>query len=299
MLERDFIKTLTDQGYEYLPIHEEHDLVDNLRTQLQKLNSYTFTDAEWERFFRENLANLNDGIETKTAKIQEDHIQVLKCDSGESKNIYLIDKRNIHNNSLQVINQHESLTPSPSPEGEGRLNRYDVTILVNGLPLVHVELKRRGVQLKEAFNQIDRYQRESFWAGCGLYEYVQIFIISNGTNTKYYSNTTRANHLKEQHQAQAKLTNRKKASNSFEFSSFWTDSNNRAILDLTDFTKTFLSKHTLLNVERHETCRFQCHAGGGIHPTGKGLLQRVQTAAGGMAGSPAAEDSNHLFVWSQ
>ncbi|MCQ2374813.1 MAG: type I restriction endonuclease subunit R [Salinivirgaceae bacterium] len=241
MLEKDFIKALTEQGYEYLPIHEEKDLVDNLRVQLQKLNNYTFTDGEWERFFRENLANKNDDIVAKTTKIQEDYIQVLKCDSGESKNIYLIDKKNIHNNYLQVINQYE--------EGGGvHDTRYDVSILVNGLPLVHVELKRRGVQLKEAFNQINRYQRDSFWAGCGLYEYVQIFIISNGTNTKYYSNTTRANHLKEQQQGSAKLTNRKKTSNSFEFSSFWTDSNNKAILDLIDFTKTFLCKHTLLNV---------------------------------------------------
>ena len=239
MLENDFIKTLTEQGYEYLPIHEERDLVDNLRVQLQKLNNYTFTDGEWERFFRENLANKNDDIVAKTTKIQEDYIQVLKCDDGQSKNIYLIDKKNIHNNYLQVINQYEE-------NGGSHDTRYDVTILVNGLPLVHVELKRRGVHLKEAFNQINRYQRDSFWAGCGLYEYVQIFIISNGTNTKYYSNTTRANHLKEQQQGSKSKS--KKASNSFEFSSFWTDSNNKAILDLIDFTKTFLCKHTLLNV---------------------------------------------------
>lgn len=238
-LEKDFIKTLTEQGYEYLPIHEEKDLVDNLRVQLQRLNNYTFTDGEWERFFNENLANKNDDIVAKTTKIQEDHIQVLKCDSGESKNIYLIDKKNIHNNYLQVINQYEET-------GGKHDTRYDVSILVNGLPLVHVELKRRGVQLKEAFNQINRYQRDSFWAGCGLYEYVQIFIISNGTNTKYYSNTTRANHLKEQQQNGKSSS--KKTSNSFEFSSFWTDSNNKAILDLIDFTKTFLCKHTLLNV---------------------------------------------------
>ncbi len=238
-LEKDFIKTLTEQGYEYLPIHEEKDLVENLRVQLQRLNDYTFSDAEWERFFNDNLANKNDDIVAKTSKIQEDHIQVLKTDEGKSKNIYLIDKKNIHNNYLQVINQYE--------ENEGHYDtRYDVSILVNGLPLVHVELKRRGVQLKEAFNQINRYQRDSFWAGCGLYEYVQIFIISNGTNTKYYSNTTRANHLKEQ-QAGGKNKS-KKTSNSFEFSSFWTDSNNNAVTDLMDFTKTFLCKHTLLNI---------------------------------------------------
>lgn len=238
-LEKEFIKTLTEQGYEYLPIHEEKDLVDNLRVQLQKLNNYTFTDGEWERFFRENIANKNDDIVAKTTKIQEDYIQVLKTDSGQNKNIYLLDKKNIHNNTLQVINQYEETSGSHD-------TRYDVSILVNGLPLVHIELKRRGVQLKEAFNQINRYQRDSFWAGCGLYEYVQIFIISNGTNTKYYSNSTRANHIKEQHQGSKSKS--KKTSNSFEFSSFWTDSNNKPILDLIDFTKTFLSKHTLLNI---------------------------------------------------
>ena len=238
-LEKDFIKTLTEQGYEYLPIHEEKDLVNNLRVQLERLNNYTFTDGEWERFFNESIANKNDGIEAKTTKIQEDFIQVLKTDTGESKNIYLIDKKNIHNNYLQVINQYE--------EDKGYHDaRYDVSILVNGLPLVHIELKRRGVQLKEAFNQINRYQRDSFWAGCGLYEYVQIFVISNGTNTKYYSNSTRANHIDELKKGGKGKS--KKTSNSFEFSSFWTDSNNKPILDLIDFTKTFFSKHTLLNV---------------------------------------------------
>ena len=237
-LEKEFIKTLTEQGYDYLPIHKEQDLVDNLRVQLQKLNDYTFTDSEWKRFFNDVIANQNEGIEAKTTKIQEDHIQVLKRDTGETKNIYLIDKKNIHNNYLQVINQYE--------EEQGNHDaRYDVSILVNGLPLVHIELKRRGVQLKEAFNQIDRYQRDSFWAGCGLYEYVQIFVISNGTNTKYYSNSTRFNHIKEQERNRTKS---KKTSNSFEFSSFWTDSNNKAINDLIDFTRTFFAKHTLINV---------------------------------------------------
>ena len=237
-LEKEFIKTLTEQGYDYLPIHKEQDLVDNLRVQLQRLNGYTFTDSEWKRFFNDVIANQNEGIEAKTTKIQEDHIQVLKRDTGETKNIYLIDKKNIHNNYLQVINQYE--------EEQGNHDaRYDVSILVNGLPLVHIELKRRGVQLKEAFNQIDRYQRDSFWAGCGLYEYVQIFVISNGTNTKYYSNSTRFNHIKEQERNRTKS---KKTSNSFEFSSFWTDSNNKAINDLIDFTRTFFAKHTLINV---------------------------------------------------
>lgn len=238
-LEKEFIRLLGEQGYEYLPIHTEADLIKNLRSQLEKLNHYSFTDNEWARFFNECIANKNDDIVAKTAKIQEDYIQVLKRDTGESQNIKLIDKDNIHNNSLQVINQYVE-------EGGNYDTRYDVSILVNGLPLVHIELKRRGVQLKEAFNQINRYQRDSFWAGCGLYEYVQIFVISNGTNTKYYSNTTRANHLKEQEPGGRNKS--KKTSNSFEFSSFWADSNNKTITDLLDFTKTFFSRHTLLNI---------------------------------------------------
>lgn len=238
-LEKEFIRLLQEQGYDYLPIHKEVDLISNLRAQLEKLNHYHFTDSEWERFFNECIANQNDDIVAKTQKIQDDYIQVLKRDSGESQNIKLIDKDNIHNNSLQVINQYVE-------EGGSYDTRYDVSILVNGLPLVHIELKRRGVQLKEAFNQINRYQRDSFWAGCGLYEYVQIFVISNGTNTKYYSNTTRANHLKEQELGGRNKS--KKTSNSFEFSSFWADSNNKTITDLLDFTKTFFSKHTLLNI---------------------------------------------------
>lgn len=238
-LEKEFIRLLGEQGYEYLPIHTEADLVSNLRTRLEKLNDYRFTDNEWEHFFNECIANKNDDIVAKTARIQEDYIQVLKRDNGESRNIYLIDKKNIHNNFVQVINQYVE-------EGGNYDTRYDVTVLVNGLPLVHIELKRRGVQLKEAFNQINRYQRDSFWAGSGLYEYVQIFVISNGTNTKYYSNTTRANHLKEQETGWRNKS--RKTSNSFEFSSFWADSNNKVINDLLDFTKTFFSKHTLLNI---------------------------------------------------
>ena len=238
-LEKEFIRLLGEQGYEYLPIHTEADLVSNLRTSLEKLNGYHFTDNEWEHFFNECIANKNDDIVAKTARIQEDYIQVLKRDNGESRNIYLIDKKNIHNNFVQVINQYVE-------EGGNYDTRYDVTVLVNGLPLVHIELKRRGVQLKEAFNQINRYQRDSFWAGSGLYEYVQIFVISNGTNTKYYSNTTRANHLKEQEVGGRNKS--RKTSNSFEFSSFWADSNNKVINDLLDFTKTFFSKHTLLNI---------------------------------------------------
>ena len=178
-LEKAFIKMLTEQGYEYLCLDCQTALIENLRVQLEKLNNYKFTDKEWKYFFENQVANANEGIVEKTRKIQEDYIQVLKRDDGSSKNIYLIDKKNIHNNYLQVINQYVE-------DGGVHGNRYDVTILVNGLPLIHIELKRRGVALKEAFNQIDRYQRESFWAGCGLYEYVQLFVISNGTNTKYY-----------------------------------------------------------------------------------------------------------------
>ncbi len=238
-LEKEFIRLLGEQGYEYLPIHTEADLISNLRTQLEKLNSYHFTDNEWSRFFNECIANSNDDIAAKTQKIQDDYIQVLKRDTGESRNIKLIDKVNIHNNFVQVINQYVE-------EGGNYDARYDVSILVNGLPLVHVELKRRGVQLKEAFNQISRYRRDSFWAGCGLYEWVQIFVISNGTNTKYYSNTTRAGHIREQETGGRNRS--KKTSNSFEFSSFWADSSNKVITDLLDFTRTFFCKHTLLNI---------------------------------------------------
>ena len=241
-LEKEFISMLTQQGYEYLTIHHENDLIANLRTQLEKLNDYQFSDKEWDRFFKNSIANQNDGIKEKTRKIQEDNVQVLKRDDGSSKNITLIDKKNIHNNFLQVINQYVI----GKDEGAKYDNRYDVTILVNGLPLVHVELKRRGVAIREAFNQINRYQRDSFWAGCGLFEYVQIFVISNGTNTKYYSNTTRENAINDS-RASSK-SKKRKTSNSFEFTSFWADANNRVIPDLIDFTKTFFAKHTILNI---------------------------------------------------
>lgn len=237
-LEREFIRLLGEQSYEYLNIKSEEDLIKNLRKRLEQLNNYEFTDGEWKRFFNECMANPNEGIVEKTRKIQEDNVQNLKTDAGFTKNITLIDKKNIHNNKLQVINQYEATGNYD--------NRYDVTILVNGLPLVHIELKRRGVAIKEAFNQIDRYQRDSFWASCGLYEYVQIFVISNGTNTKYYSNTTRFNHIKDSASGQAKK--KEKTSNSFEFTSFWADGNNRIIPDLVDFTKTFFAKHTLLAI---------------------------------------------------
>lgn len=237
-LENEFIRLLQGQGYEYIQVRSEAELIQNLRRQLEALNRMTFTEEEWKRFFKNHLAGANEGIVEKTRKIQIDHVQPLQRDDGTSKNVYLLDKKNIHNNRLQVLNQYE--------EDQGKRNtRYDVTILVNGLPLVHVELKRRGVPIREAFNQIKRYQRDSFWAGSGLYEYIQIFVISNGTHTKYYSNTTRNSHVKELSQSRGKG---KKTSNSFEFTCFWSDGNNKIISDLVDFTKTFLSKHTLLNV---------------------------------------------------
>ncbi len=240
-LENELIRMLCEQGYTYLQLHTETELVANLRAELERLNAYRFSDEEWGRFFKESVANANEHIVEKTRKIQEDYVQVLKRDDGSSQNIQLIDKKNIHNNSLQVINQYEV----KQEEGAKHDNRYDVTILVNGLPLVHIELKKRGGKIREAFNQIDRYQRDSFWAGSGLYEYVQIFVISNGTDTKYYSNTTRDNVCRE---ANSGNTKQKKTSNSFEFTSFWADANNKVIPDLIDFTRTFFAKHTILNV---------------------------------------------------
>lgn len=237
-LEDEFIALLKRQGYDYLQIHQESDLILNLRRHLEKLNDITFTDNEWDEFFKNILANPNDGIVEKTRMMQQDNVQVLRRDDGTSKNITLIDKKKIHNNYVQVINQYVN--------NDGNYdNRYDVTILVNGFPMVHSELKRRGVAIREAFNQIDRYQRDSFWASSGLYEYVQIFIVSNGTHTKYYSNTTRESRIKE---ANSSRGSSKKTSNSFEFTSYWADANNKPIMDLIDFTHTFLAKRTILNI---------------------------------------------------
>ena len=240
-LEKEFIRILSEQGYEYLLIHTEDDLIKNLRTKLEELNHYAFSDDEWDRFFKNSIANPNDHIVEKTRKIQEDNVQVLIRDDGSSKNITLIDKKQVHNNRLQVINQYEV----KQEDGARHDNRYDVTVLVNGFPLVHIELKRRGVPIREAFNQINRYQRDSFWTGSGLFEYVQIFVISNGTNTKYYSNSTRFNAIKD---ANSRNTRKEKTSNSFEFTSFWADADNHIIPDLIDFTKTFFAKHSLLNI---------------------------------------------------
>ena len=239
-LEASFIQQLTEQGYEYLPkLTGEQDLIVNLRKQLELLNDYRFTDHEWETFFTSEIARENMTIDEKTQIIQRDYVLLLTCDNGENRNIRLLDKRNIHNNRLQVINQYV-------PEGGAAKNRYDVTILVNGLPLVHVELKRRGVELKQAFNQIERYQRETFWAGKALFDYVQIFVISNGTHTKYYSNTTRF--AKEDENLQQKPIRQKTESNSFEFTSWWSDELNNQLPDLRAFTETFFAKHTILNI---------------------------------------------------
>lgn len=237
-LEKQFIKDLQGLGYTYLDIHQEKDLLDNLKLQLEKLNHTTFSQKEWEQLYNTKISNNNMGIKEKTRIIQQDHIFELVRDDGTLMNIYLIDKKNIHNNSMQVINQYEE-------EGGHHDTRYDVTILVNGLPLIHIELKRRGVPIREAFNQIKRYQRDSFWASCGLYEFIQIFVISNGTNTKYFSNTTRESHISEMNKSGG---SKKKTSNSFEFTSYWADAKNRIIPELEDFTKTFFCKHTILNI---------------------------------------------------
>ena len=239
-LEKELIKLLQGQAYEYLQITSEAQLVANLRVQIELLNGITFSDSEWNRFFAEKIAGANEGIVEKTIRIQEDHVQVLKRDDDSTKNITLLDKTNIHNNRMQVINQYEI---GAGGVGAPRANRYDVTVLVNGIPMVHIELKRRGVDIREAFNQIDRYQRDSFWAGSGLFQYVQLFVISNGTLTKYYSNTTRRHHISE---TSGKKT--RKTSNSFEFTSWWADAQNRPIQDLVAFAKTFFAQHTLLNV---------------------------------------------------
>lgn len=237
-LEKSFIKQLTDQGYEYVNITNEADLINNLRSQIDKLNDITLSDKEWKQLFEQHIASPQMSIEDKTERIQKTEIVNITLDNGQTQNIKLIDKKSIYNNHLQVINQYV-------PEGGAKSNRYDVTILVNGLPLVHCELKRRGVPLKEAFNQINRYGRDSFWAGTGLYEYIQIFLISNGTETKYYSNTTRFAHVEEVNKRKHKV---KTQSQSFEFTSYWADAENNLILDLRDFTNTFLTKSSLLNI---------------------------------------------------
>lgn len=237
-LENAFIHQLTEQGYERVNITSEKALIVNLRRQMERLNGLTLSDNEWKQLFEQHIASEQMTIEDKTERIQQKEIVNITLDNGNSQNIKLIDKKDIHNNHLQVLNQYV-------PEGGAHANRYDVTILVNGLPLVHCELKRRGVPLKEAFNQINRYGRDSFWAGNGLYDYIQIFLISNGTETKYYSNTTRFAHVAEVNKQKRRI---KTQSQSFEFTSYWADAENNVILDIRDFTRTFLAKASLLNV---------------------------------------------------
>lgn len=222
-LEREFILDLQAQGYEYLQRLNNHDeLIKNLRVQLQRLNNVVFSDAEWQRFLEEYLDKPSDSLIEKTRKIHDDYIYDFVFDNGRIQNIYLLDKKNLANNTLQVINQFEQ-TGSYD-------NRYDVTILVNGLPLVHIELKKRGVAIREAFNQIHRYSKESFNKENSLFKYIQIFVISNGTDTRYFANTT------------------KRDKNSYDFTMNWATAKNTLIKDLKDFTATFLQKHTLLNV---------------------------------------------------
>lgn len=236
-LERELIKQLKGQGYEFLNIHNNQGLIANLKAKIEELNHYSFSNSEWDNLLTKYIDNPNEGIVEKSKNIQDNYIYALILDDGSTKNIKIIDKSHIHNNRLQVIHQYEV-------EGTYK-NFYDVTILVNGLPLVHIELKRRGVSIREAFNQIRRYDKDSFWADNRLYQYTQIFVISNGTETKYYSNTTRELASKENTNSNS---NKKKTSHSFEFTSFWADSGNKNIKDLYDFTATFLSKHTILNV---------------------------------------------------
>lgn len=237
-LEADFIKQLVSQGYEYAKVKDETGLLKNLRTQLDILNDTKLSDSEWSRLMP-MISNEQMTIQDKTEMLQgKGYILSLTMDNGLTKNIKLIDKANVYNNRLQVINQYEV------PNGSYK-NRYDVTILVNGLPMVHVELKRRGVDIKEAFNQINRYQRDSFWAGRAMFDFVQIFVISNGTETKYYSNTTR--YAKEQESAQGQRKH-KTDGNTFEFTSYWSDQENTLLTDIRDFTNTFFAKHTILNI---------------------------------------------------
>ncbi|MBO4810928.1 MAG: type I restriction endonuclease subunit R [Prevotella sp.] len=238
-LEAAFISQLVAQGYDYArQVVDEAGLLRNLRRQLELLNDVTLSDAEWARLLPK-ISNEQMTIQNKTEMIQgKGWIIDLVMDNGQTKNIRLIDKQNVFNNRLQVINQYEV-------EGGAHKTRYDVTILVNGLPMVHIELKRRGVNIKEAFNQISRYQRDSFWAGRAMFDFVQIFVISNGTETKYYSNTTR--YAKEQENMGGPRRH-KTGGQTFEFTSYWTDQENTLLTDLRDFTTTFFAKHTLLNV---------------------------------------------------
>ena len=234
-LEKEFIKNLESIGYEYLQINKEEDLIINLRTQIEKLNKINFNDDEWKRFYNENINNEKNTVTDRTSIIQENHGFSFLFDDKRESNIWLINKNDIYKNSLQVINQFEA-------KNVNNHSRYDVTILVNGLPLVHIELKKRGINIKNAFNQIERYQNTSF---NNLFNFVQIFVISNGAITKYYSNTTRENLINSR---KPNISVSKKTSNSYEFTSYWTDQKNDRISDLIDFTMTFFVKGTILNI---------------------------------------------------
>ena len=225
-LERELIQDLVNQGYEFASaIKTPADLLDNVRVQLQTLNAVQFTDGEWLRFVESWLDKPSDGIVEKTRKIHDDYIHDFVFDDGRIQNIYLLDKKNIARNKVQVIKQFE--------QTGSHANRYDVTILVNGLPLVQVELKKRGVAIREAFNQVHRYSKESFNSEQSLFKYLQLFVISNGTDSRYFANTTQRN------------------KNSFDFTMNWAKADNTLIKDLKDFTATFFQKHTLLNVLLH------------------------------------------------
>ena len=222
-LERELVQDLRNQGYEYLPDLKSTDaMLANVRVQLQALNKVVFTDKEWARFNETYLDRPSDGITDKTRKIHDDYIFDFVFDDGRIQNIYLVDKRNICRNKVQVIKQFEQTGT--------HANRYDVTILVNGLPLVQIELKKRGVAIREAFNQIHRYSKESFNSENSLYKYLQVFVISNGTDTRYFANTV------------------KRDKNSFDFTMNWAQADNSLIKDLKDFTATFFEKRTLLKV---------------------------------------------------
>lgn len=242
-LEADFLLRLEHLGYTRILNPNEQVLINNLRRRFETLNKTAlgekgFSDNEWDDFFKNVLANKADGVREKTRRLQAENRYTITRDDGSEVNVMLIDKKNIYNNSLEFFNQY-------SEEGTGFKGIYDVTVLVNGLPLVHIELKRRGVSIKEAFNQIARYSRDNFFGSSGLFEWVQVFVISNGTETKYYSNTTREQSVKENSNT---VTKKRKTSHSFEFTSFWADAKNRNILDLVDFTETFFNKGTLLNI---------------------------------------------------
>ncbi|KQZ92793.1 DEAD/DEAH box helicase [Mesorhizobium sp. Root157] len=225
-LEREFIQDQVNQGYEFLPgLNTPEALLANVRVQLQVLNAVQFSDGEWLRFVETYLDKPSDGIIEKTRKIHDDYIQDFVFDDGHIQNIYLLDKKTIARNKVQVIKQFE--------QSGSHANRYDVTVLVNGLPLVQVELKKRGVAIREAFNQVHRYSKESFNSEYSLYKYLQLFVISNGTDSRYFANTTRRD------------------KNSFDFTMNWAKADNSLIKDLKDFTATFFQKHTLLNVLLH------------------------------------------------